>query len=192
MEFTAVHSSETTNTSCPYYRWPPISLPSGSFPPLWMWGNSKQIWSLLSPAQNPSEASTALKKLELPSMASPRLPWPGQPLSLSTWGCGFFYFPEVLSLLWACPRTASSPTTSKSLTGAVTLSFISYLKPHPKETFPDLKPGQIPKHSGLDHHQTSLRFLFNVCLLHQTVSQLRQGTYLCCSLAWNVWLWASV
>lgn len=38
MEFTAVGSSEATNTSHPYYRWPPISLPSSSFPPLWRWG----------------------------------------------------------------------------------------------------------------------------------------------------------
>ena len=45
MEFTAVHSKEATNTSRPYYRWLPTSLPSSSFPPLWKWGILlRQIW----------------------------------------------------------------------------------------------------------------------------------------------------
>ena len=187
MEFTAVHSKEATNTSRPYYRWLPTSVPSSSFPSLWKWGILlKQIWLTAFTCPKPFSGIPCPQEVKL---------YHGSHVQDSLSACLLFglcllLFSLRCSLLWAFPCAASSLMYNLKILSR----FVSYLKSPPMEALPAPKPDQIPKHSGLDHHQTWLScffFFFNVCPFHKTVSQLRQRPYLSCPLEGNVWLWAS-
>lgn len=170
MEFTAVYSSEATNTSCPFYRRPSVSFLSSSFPPLWMWE---------SPLKHKSDhCSHLLKTLQWHPLPSRRgwncsawPQWPDQPLSLSTlWALAYFTFLEVLSLLWAFPCAASSPTTSKSLTDSVLLP-LHYLTLNFILGRPFLPPNLVRSHNTPDLIITRLDWDF--FLMSVSSSRLR-------------------
>lgn len=122
-----------------------------------------QFLLLLSPAQNPSVATNALKKKLNSSTWPPWLPGPGQPISLSIlWALTSSTFLEPLFHLEPFYVLLLYPQPQNPWPIQYYCSFTSYLKPHPREVFPDPNPGQIPQNSGLDHLQTQLRFIFTV------------------------------
>lgn len=106
MEFTAVHSSEATNASCPFCRRPSVSLLSSSFPLLWMWENlvkhkSYHCSNLLKTLHwHPLPSRTSLNSSAWPQ-------WPDQPQQfVHSLGSGMFYFSwgslSTLSLSMCC------------------------------------------------------------------------------------------
>ena len=105
MEFTAVHSKEATNTSRPYYRWLPTSLPSSSFPPLWKRGILlRQIWLTAFTCPKPFSGIHCPQEVKLShgSHAQDSL------LACLLSGLCLLLFTLRCSLLWAFPRAASS------------------------------------------------------------------------------------
>lgn len=152
MEFTAVHSKEATNTSRPYYRWLPTSLPSSSFPPLWKWGILlRQIWLTAFTCPKPLSGIHCPQEVKLSH---------GSHAQDSLLACLLWAVPPFVtlrcSLLWAFPRAAFLPQVQPQSPWPP----VSYLKSPPMGALPAPKPGQIPKHSGLDPSSDLTEFCF--------------------------------